>query len=123
MNVHKNTRWLKSEAKMESSIRISKGNIIFDQLRYTDEPVHLVYVYERTKTNPVGLDRFNVCVEEILSPIERDDDEKYSFILIGTVNQRYTKSIDNHELGKFVSLSELNKIYMNVREISSPIDA
>ncbi|MBW6462044.1 MAG: hypothetical protein K0B07_03285 [DPANN group archaeon] len=108
---------------MESSIRISKGNIIFDQLRYTDEPVHLVYVYERTKTNPVGLDRFNVCVEEILSPIERDDDEKYSFILIGTVNQRYTKSIDNHELGKFVSLSELNKIYMNVREISSPIDA
>lgn len=123
MVLRRNTQRLKSEGLLGSSIRINEDTITFDNLDHTDEPTHLAYVYERTKKNPVGLDKFNVCVEEISSPVELEDDDEYSFILIGTINQRYTVPLENYGLGKYVSLSELKKIYLEVMELSSSIDS
>ncbi|NOQ56120.1 MAG: hypothetical protein GQ477_04945 [Nanohaloarchaea archaeon] len=122
MVLRRNTQRLKSEGLWGSSIRINEDTITFDHFDYTDEPVPFAYQYEVIKKNPVGLD--NYCKDDIiLSPDEVQDDDEYSFIHKGTINLRYTVPLENYELGKFISLTELKKIYENVMRLSGPIDS
>lgn len=122
MVLRRNTQRLKSEGLLGSSIRINEDTITFDHFDYTDEPVLFEYQYEKIKKNPVGLDKY--CENDIISsPVELEDDDEYSFKLIDTVYHEYVVPINNSELGKYVSLSELKKIYQEVMELSGSIDS
>ena len=104
------------EAVFGSSIRIEDKNVIFDQLKHTDEPLLFEHVYERTKKNPIGLDRYGNLKEEIRSPVELLDNEHYSFRYLETRYTKYTIPIENPELGKFVSFPELGIVYDKVMD-------